>query len=153
MQFGMSAPKILPTCFHQDAKRKHKSLRNWIIVPWIMEQLHICASFLLPSGGTGLLCAAAQPLSCPWVMRTPLLCNCTLGTTIHTEAGRTWTLQGKLSHSQSCGKHKTFLISSLMLQDHSHWTEPPPRTESWLQTPGQHPVPTPHEVTKVGLAV
>lgn len=121
MQFGMSAPKILPTCFHQDAKRKHKSLRNWIIVPWIMEQLHICASFLLPSGGTGLLCAAAQPLSCPWVMRTSLLCNCTLGTTIHTEAGRTWTLQGKLSHSQSCGKHRH--------SSSHHWCSRTTRTE------------------------
>lgn len=99
----MSTPKIFPTCFHQDAKRKHKSLRNWIIVPWIMEQLHICVSFLLPSGGTDLLCAAAQSLSCPWVMRTPPLCNCTLGTTIHTEAGRTWTLQGKLSTARAVG--------------------------------------------------
>lgn len=31
MQFDMSAPKIFPICFHHDAKRKHKSLRKWIM--------------------------------------------------------------------------------------------------------------------------
>lgn len=75
MQFDMSAPKIFPICFHHDAKRKHKSLRKWFMGSRIMEQLHVCASFLWPRGGTELLCAAAQPLSWPWVMGTPLLCK------------------------------------------------------------------------------
>lgn len=50
---------------------QRENINHWetgVWVPGMMEQLHICASFLLPSGGPEVLCAAAQPLSWPWVM-------------------------------------------------------------------------------------
>lgn len=130
MQFDMSAPKIFPTCFHQDAKGNHKSLRNWIIGSTDDGTApHLCIFPVARWWDRAALCC------CPWVMGAPLLCNCTLRNHHPHWSWSTGTLQGN-SAAELWGQAQPLLISSLLLQEHLHWTEPPSRVdlnpESWL---------------------
>lgn len=103
MQFDMSAPKIFPTCVHRDAKRKHKSLRNWIIGSTDAGTApHSCIFPVAKGWDRG---AAAQPSAVPGWWELPCSATALPGTTIHTETGRAGTPQGKLS----CNSRKQFL--------------------------------------------